>query len=222
MRNQTFLRAVLGCVVLLLAGYIHAQGTKAKTVMEIISNRAIWGKDFPLALAQMEALSKSGDQDKTAELTPTTLVRSQRFTNALAADAALKRTTAAFRGAEKKDLFKKTKKNFPFMTRKPVIAVEKAPKVDSVLVALNFGQAEFLKPGVKVTDVQKELGAAERVTYRLIEGRGEELPEILTFYSYANGAITFVESNFSAEPRLLGMVYFDTPKLVTALKSSLK
>ena len=89
-------------------------------------------------------------------------------------------------------------------------------------MGLDFGQVQFFKPGSKIIDIQKELGAAQLVTYRTVNAEGEELPLIITYYSYANGAIIFSESNFSAEPRLLDKVYFDVPKLVTALKISLK
>ncbi|MBC7777692.1 MAG: hypothetical protein H7246_19815 [Phycisphaerae bacterium] len=220
MRYPSFLRVVFGGLALLFAGQASSQVTKPKTVLEIISNRVIWGKDFPLALAQMEALSKS--DDKTAELSPTKMTLSKLYANAQAADASLKSITKALIGAERQDLFKKTKKNFPFEARSPKIEVVKAPQNDSVFVSLNFGPTEFLRPDLRITQIEKELGAAERVGYRVYEGRGEERPLIITYHSYADGAIIFAESNYSDQPRLVDRVYFDTPKLVTALKSSLK
>ncbi len=220
MHYQTFLRVLFGSLVLLFAERAFSQVAQSKSVLEIVSNRSIWGKDFSLALAQMEALSKS--DDKIAELSFTTLASSRRYANAQAADASLKNTTRVLRGAERQDLFKKTKKNFPFEARLPKTEVLKAPEADSVLVGLTFGKTEFLRPDLRVTQIEKELGVAQRVTHRVTEGLGEELPLIITYHSYADGVIIFAESNYSDEPRLVNRVYFDTPKLVTALKSALK
>lgn len=191
-----------------------------KTVLEIISNRAIWGNDFPLALAYMESVAQTGD--KTLELTPTALARPQRFVNAQAANPQVGRLNTALQNADQKDSYQKVRRNFSFQTRPPTTDLVKAAGSDSVLVGLNFGKVQFFKPNVNMITIQKELGQAEQVSYQTINGQGEGLPQILTFHSYAGGAIVFVESNYSRQPRLLERVYFDALKLVNALKTDLK
>ena len=225
MHYPTFLHTALAGLALLLAGCAVAQPgpgakTKPKTAVEIISNRAIWGKDFPLALAHLEALGNAGD--KTAELFPTALARPSRYAGTEAADPGVRSANSALEGAERLRTFQKVLKNFPFQPQTPKTQLIKAPESDSVLVSLTFGQAELLKPDLRIPTILKELGPAERISYRTIHARGEERPLILTMYSYANGTIVFVESNQGAEPRLLNRVLFDVPNLVNALKTNLK
>ena len=109
MYYQNLLRALLGSIALLFAEQAFSQVAQPKSVLDIVSNRSIWGKDFSLALAQMEALSKS--DDKIAELSFTTLASSRRYANAQAADVSLKNTTRLLKGSERQSLYKKTKSN---------------------------------------------------------------------------------------------------------------
>ena len=76
--------------------------------------------------------------------------------------------------------------------------------------------AQFLKPGLTISDVEARLGKAERVTTEVLDDGTERRPVILTLHHYAGGAIIFVESDMNPNIHSVDRVFLDVSKISAA------
>ena len=66
---------------------------------------------------------------------------------------------------------------------------------DGFHVVLSAPQAVFLRSGLRIADVQRAFGPPAAVSTVLLQNAFERRPEVLTVYSYGNGAISFATSD---------------------------
>ena len=191
-----------------------------KTLFEIISNRAIWGKDFPLALAYLEPIASTGEN--MAEMFPGAIRLSNKFPVSQQTEAQAKARTidSLTRNYEKSPFYQKLNKNFPFQSRPVNVGVLNPPGEDSLVINVSFEGAQLLPPDMTTAIIQRELGKPEFIKNIAIHARGEERPTILKLYSYAQGAILFAEAEIT--PGLLNRVYFNLPALFNSLNTNLQ
>lgn len=191
-----------------------------KTLFEIVSNRAIWGKDFPLALAYLEPLANSGEN--MVEMFPGAVRLGNKFPVSQQTEAQVKARTidSLTRNYEKSPFYQKLNKNFPFQSRPVNVSVLNPPQEDSLVINIIFEGAQLLPPDMTIATIQRELGKPELIKNIAIHARGEERPTILRLYSYAQGTILFGEAEIS--PGLLNRVYFNLPALLNSLNTNLK
>jgi hypothetical protein len=89
---------------------------------------------------------------------------------------------------------------------------------DSVRVISTRPDAQFLTPNLTVATVQERLGPPEKVEQQVIQGEGERRPVVLTLYRYADGAVTFAESDIAARPGMVDRVLLDASAVVNAIQ----
>jgi hypothetical protein len=192
-------------------------------LLKIISDADIWEKNLLPAIAQAEALEKSGE--KYIEIFPSALVSGDRFLpgDKSKTDERISRYNAALAEAEKSDLYQQLNRSKPFTNVAGKANVYRLTETDSVGVGLVFDRDNYLfRPTTKIATVFKKLGKPEQTSTRVLHGPGEERPQILTLYSYENGIIMFAEADIAAEPGLLNRVFIDVPRFVKALKNEIR
>jgi len=191
-------------------------------LMKIISDKEIWDKNFLPAIAQTEALEKSGE--KYIELFPEAVISGEKFRRDEKnfSDAKIRKYDQAQTDAEKYELHQKLSKSFGFARPSGKTISYTSAETDSLVVAITYQGGFLFKPDTKMETVFKQLGKPEKTDSRTIHGRGEERPQILTLYSYENGIIMFAEADIAAEPGLLNRVYIDVPRFVRSLNSEIR
>ena len=75
----------------------------------------------------------------------------------------------------------------------------------------------FLRPGIPVSRVQQKYGRPERVDRVIVQTESDRKPAILMLYRYADGAVTFVESDFRGNPGIVDRVVLNVRMLHVAL-----
>jgi hypothetical protein len=189
------------------------------TLSSILSDRTLWGKDFPLALASLQSAHEVGE--RRVAIFPTRIVGGTAFKTREDAEQTSRTLTEAMAAREFKP-----KPEFEAMFRaigpRPaeLLKAEIIPAFaddDSIRVAWTRPEAEFLPPKLTVAAVQKRLGPPEKVETEVIQSEGERRPTVLTLYRYADGAVSFAESDIAAQPGLVDRVLLDAPAVMSTL-----
>ena len=193
-----------------------------KTVLQIISDPVIWGKSFPFALAQAEALAREGQ--KELEVYPAALVSSERYDPG---QQGLQQKIASFNRAlsqtDQSAFYQKVNKAFPFTKPQSRTDSFHIIEADSVAAAIKIsGPDNFFSPTVTIKTVIERLGPPERTYSRTIHARGEQRPQVLKLYSYARGTIVFAEEELTNTPGVVNRVLLDLTQLVNALNTEIK
>lgn len=88
---------------------------------------------------------------------------------------------------------------------------------DSAHVALTGRTLQFLAPRLSMTTVRNRLGEPEKVSRVTIQNKFERRGVVLTLYSYAGGAITFAEADYTAVHGLVDRVILDVAAVTAAV-----
>jgi hypothetical protein len=186
----------------------------------ILTDSTLWGKDFPVALASLQSWSKAGQ--RTVMIFQDRIVGGIPFKSREEAEQKGKEVTDAMMRTEFKP-----KPGFEAMFRgvapKPAAelkaeVIERFQDDDSVRIASTGPGAQFLAPNLTVATVRERLGQPEKVEQKVIQSEGERRPVILTLYRYADGAVTFAESDIAARPGTVDRVLLDAPAVVNAIQ----
>lgn len=192
-----------------------------KTVFQILSDQALWGKDFPTVLSYLQSFENSGER------------QSAIFANKIVTTTPLKAEKDAKPAAERLNRSLDDLKANPTPLFQKLIqraAGQPASLKAEILpyfaedrsVRIEINSLELFSDKLTVLMVKKQLGQPEKVSTLLVETDGEERPLILTLYSYAEGAIVFAEADIAARPGFVNRVLLDIPKIVRALEREVK
>ena len=189
------------------------QGDRATTVAKILTTGALWGKDFPAAVASLYAWSRVGEPafaifpDRVVGVTPFKTPDAGKPSQAALSEAlsqARPSPTPAF-----VELLKG-------LAGRPLpLQSEVVPFFDddSYRVALAGAGLQLLAPGLTVEQVETLIGKPDIVTKQLIQSDRDRRPVILTLHSYADGTIVFAESDWAPRPGLIDRVILNVPVL---------
>jgi hypothetical protein len=215
----------LGIIALsMLVGPASAQPSPSpvkRSINSILTDRTLWGKDFPLALASLQSWPEAGERSVLI------------FQNRIVGGTTPKTRQEAEQKAKKVTEVMATKQFKPrpefeamFKESGPAPATALKTEVisrfqddDSVRVTATSPEAQFLAPNLTVATVQKELGPAEKVEQQVIQSEGDRRPVILTLHRYADGAVTFAESDIAAVPGTVDRVLLDAPAVMNAIQA---
>jgi hypothetical protein len=188
-----------------------AQDDQASMAAKILNTRALWGKDFPAALASLPAWERVGE--RTIAIFPAQIVGSTPFETRESAEP----TRAALGEALNRavpaatppftDLFKELPGG-PLLLQAEIVQVFDD---DSFRIAIVGKTTQFLPPGLSVEQVATSIGPPQVVTTQVIQSEGERRPVILTLHSYADGAIVFAESDWQPTPGIVDRVILNVP-----------
>lgn len=195
--------------------------TQRKTIFQILTDKSLWGKDFLSVLVHLQSFQQAGERQIAV------------FAEKVVTTTPLKSEAEAKRVAEK------LQQAISETNARPTPLTQK-------LMQLNEGQREALKPEVlryfpddesvrvkvnsldlfsaklAVETVRKQLGQPEKVSTVIIPTEGERREQILTLYSYAGGAIVFVEADIAPRPGRVNRVLLDVPRIIVALEKEVK
>jgi hypothetical protein len=176
------------------------QQPEADSLGKILNNKAVWGKDFPKALASLPHWEAGGETDVHI------------FANQMAGrppravDAHAEMITK---------INASIKEGFP-MPKAAYAELLKAAEPDAVReltaeriarfkddqkprVVISIPGAQFFAKGLDVAAVEGQLGSVKPVL-RTLQTDGDRRPIVLTEYVYAKGAVIFATSDVTPEP----------------------
>jgi hypothetical protein len=210
--------AALLCAVALAQPNSPTPG-KVVSAETILSDPKLWGKDFPLALASLPSWSDGGEREVV--IFKDRIIGGTPLKSRDEAEQASKKITAAMAVKELKPKAA-LQPMFRTVIKATSLKMEVLPRLaedDSVRLTATRPNAQFFAPELTAAAVQKQLGPPEKIEPQVIQTEGDRRPVILTLYRYANGDITFAESDMTAKPGLIDRVLLNAPKVVNALEA---
>jgi hypothetical protein len=191
---------------------------QARSIARILTNKAIWGKDLPAALARVRGWGEA--QQSRIEIFPDRIVGAsplrdsqgqepvKKLTGAL--KAAAPDLTAAF-ASWQTDTSAEAGARFKVSVLNHVD--DRSPRL-----GITDENLQFLKPGLTLATVQSQIGGPARVSQLVIQDdKGDHRPVILKLYHYGEGALAFAVSELEAKPGLINRVILDVPKVEAAM-----
>lgn len=188
------------------------------SLAKILSDRTLWGKDFPLVLGFLDSWSQSNE--KKIYIFTDRVVGSNRYKTREEAQQAAARMREAIKATRPRprpeflDLLKGLPSEAPEQLSVEVIRF--LPDDDDFHVAWKSPSLGFLAQNLSVATVRERLGPPEKTTLELIQNETERRPVVLTMHSYAGGAVIFAESDW-ATPGYVDRAILDVPTIRAAL-----
>ena len=188
----------------------------APTLVRILTDSVLWGRDFPVVVSALPAFARQGDT--TVMVSRSRAVGSRSFESATAASTAagdLTRAVAAHPGIAR------TNVSAMIAPARARAAPQAAPVADAEASTIRVGWSspglEFVASPLSIATVRARIGPEERVTRLVIDSGTERRPVVLTLYHYANDAILFAESDWAPTPGMVDRVVLDAQRLTAAL-----
>lgn len=192
-----------------------------KTVLQILTDKVLWGKDFLTVLAYLESFQRVNE------------TRIAVFSDEVVTTTALKSEDEGKRAAEQlnQTIEKLTADPTPlnknlllrFDGQRKTLRAEVLPYfAEDESVRVRVDSLDLFSDKLAVETVKKQLGKPEKVSTLLVETEGEMRPLILTLFSYAGGAIVFAEADIAVRPGFINRVYLDVPKILAVLEQEVK
>lgn len=173
------------------------------SLLRILSNRAVFGKDFGGVLRSLPAWNSYGEHEvaifphQVVGATPHD-TREEAQKGAAQLNQTLLKAQAQF-----KSEFSALAQAAPTPLRAEAIAF---PEDDSYRVAVTDSSLQLLNPELTLARLKQELGAPQRVVYRTVQNKTERRPLQLTVYEYADGQIAFATPDLSLHPGIIDRV----------------
>jgi hypothetical protein len=191
-----------------------------EALSKVLNDPALWGPDFPAALAQLPSWLRAGETtvavfpDKVAGETrfpkPEDATRAAEQLRQAAAAAAKPRS--GLPGGLSQTLTGAREPLSKFRVEAPAFLED-----GSFRVTWSAPSAQLLKPGLTVATVRERLGAPAATRLLVLHAKGDERPVILTLSVYLGGAVIFAEADVAPRPGFVDRVLLDVPALAAAL-----
>jgi hypothetical protein len=217
-------RATLVSPTALHFTYIHDTGAfvpdvapqqpTGATVLQILTNRSLWGKDFGACLSRIPGWSQIAES--------TVVVFSDRVMGNTGYETRKQAETAA---ANLETAITTPPKQAAQVFRELLAAkqdVRLRPQVmpyadDFLHVYLADSAIQMLNPDLTPASLEEQLGKPERVSKLTIQGKGDRRGVVLTLFAYAGGKIVFAQADLSSRPGRIDRVFLDVPAVMAAL-----
>lgn len=197
-----------------LARVAMPQEPSEAVLVRILTNRALWGKDFGAALSGIPAWNQSGES--------TVVVFSDRVMGNRGYEKRKDAETASANLAKAMNLPPKQ----PNPAFRDLLGasqrVQMHPEVltyadDNFHVYQVDSSIQMLNPELTPAGLEEILGKPERVSKLSIDGKGDRRGLVLTLYTYAGGKVTFAQADISSRPGRIDRVFLDVPAVMTAV-----
>jgi hypothetical protein len=184
-----------------LGGVAGASGqTPEPAIVKILSNQAVFGKDFAAALRSLPAWNALEEHE--VAVFSVQLVGSTPFDTKQAAEKRVLQLNEALTKAQVK-----YKSEFSAMSEAPprALRVEAIPfpEDDSYRAAMTDSSLQLLNPDLTLERLSAALGKPERVRYVTVQNKTERRPIQLTLYEYAGGQIAFAVPDPTLRPGII-------------------
>jgi|ERR1035437_2911779 hypothetical protein len=236
MKVPWIILSLLWTLVLISTGV--SQNLQKLTAEQILHNHAIWGKDFSIVLSQVPSWHFVGEDQ--VEVLHSRVIGLKAYAKS-DSRTVMSRLNEALQTHQPQALTAVDDwlKNPQGHSAGKLVAMEKVVERPSehpensvqVEVASNDRKPQFLNPELTESDLRRELGAPDNVTYKKPGSSGPNRyngrPEIVKIYSYADGAVQFEVSNLSPYPpgkdgRLVQKAIIDTSHIEGILPAAAK
>jgi hypothetical protein len=211
-------------VALLLPGGASAMAAappSAEALSRVLSDPALWGKDFPAALMALSSWRRAGET--TVAVFPDKMAGEKRYPkpdDAGRGAERLRQATAApppkprsgLPGGLSQTLTAAREQLPRFRVEAPAFLED-----DSFRVTWSAPSAQLLPPGLTVATVRERLGQPAEKRRVVLQTEGERRPVILTLNVYLGGAVVFAESDMAPRPGLVDRVLLDVPAMTAVL-----
>lgn len=180
------------------------------SVERILTDPRLWGED---AFALFGSLDRWRNVGETSVLIyPDRVVGGTRFETLEEAKQRARQIAKAMQrpGAKPRPPFAAQYRQ-ALSKKTPPLEIEAARFLedDSFRVIWRRKDGHYLQKDLTMRIVLAAYGPPQKTATELVQSRGERRPAVLTIHNYANGAIDFVESDWSPSPGLVDRVVVD-------------
>jgi len=218
--------------LILIAEIVLAGCGNQPDITKVLTNRRIWGRDFPVVLAQVENWNELGE--KRVDLFRDHVVGERVYTKFDEAQGQATRLRALFANGHPElefpnELFLQWGKDASRTRALEGLVQQQIPQLAKVgntsrLVNSYFGQ-QLLAADLTLGVLKDQLGKPEKITREVVRSRFEGRSEVLTTYAYLGGSIQFADSTYSAPApngteRLIDRAILDTARIDNAVEQA--
>lgn len=200
------------------------QDDQAK-VREVLTDSALWGRDFNALLAAIKDWRESGESKVLVFPTEAVGATPQPNVERALAEARELQTLMVVNQPKFKPEVERALRSTAsesLKTVSPTVHPSKDDDTERVVLAAKPSRApgpaatEFLAPGLTISTVEARRGQPERITTQMIDSGDERRPIRLKLYHYAGGAVIFAESDVTPRGKV-ERVILDTAKISSAI-----
>ena len=174
--------------------------TTEPVVLKVLSNRAVFGKDFVTALRSLPAWNAL--EEREIAVFTNRIVGSTSFDTKSEAE---KRTLQVNNALTKAQV--QFRPEYSPMAEAPARSLRAEaipfPENDSYRAAITNSSLELLNPGLTLERLSTALGKPERVRYVTVQNKTERRPTQLKLYEYADGQIAFAVPDPTLHPGII-------------------
>jgi hypothetical protein len=176
------------------------------SLLRILSNQAVFGKDFGAVLRSLPAWNSYGEHE--VAVFAHQVVGSTRHDTREEAQKGAAQLNATLLNvqARLKSEFSALAPAPPTTLRAEAIAF---PEDDSYRVTVADSSLQLLNPELTLERLKKELGAPQKVAYVTLQNKTERRPIQLTLYEYADGQVAFAMPDLSLHPGIIDRVHIN-------------
>jgi len=177
--------------------------TPESSLLRILSNQTLFGKDFSAVLRSLPAWNSYGERE--VAVFAHQVVGSTRHDTREEAQKGAAQLNATFLKVQAR-----LKSEFSALAQAPSAPLHAEaiafPEDDSYRVAVADSSLQLLNPELTLERLKKELGAPQKVAYVTVQNKTERRPIQLTLYEYADGQVAFAMPDLSLHPGIIDRV----------------
>jgi len=183
------------------------------SLLHILSNQAVFGKDFSAVLRSLPAWNAYGEHEVAIfEHQVVGATRHNTRDEAQKRAAQLNQTLLKVQAPLKSE-FGALAQSPPAPLHAEAIAFHED---DSYRVVVADSSLQLLNSELTLARLKKELGAPQKVAYVTVQNRTERRPIQLTLYEYADGQVAFATPDLSLHPGIIDRVLLNVPAISAA------
>jgi hypothetical protein len=184
------------------------------TLVQILSNEVVFGKDFAAALRSLPAWNALEERE--------VVVFAHQIVGSTPYDT---KQTAEKRAGQLNEALTKTQAQFKSEFRTMPVAALRAmraegipfPEDDSYRTAVADSSLQLLNPELTLARLSAALGKPQRVRYVTVQNKLERRPIQLTLYEYADGQIAFAVPDPSLRTEIIDRAFLNVRAVNSAI-----
>ncbi|MGA8429390.1 MAG: hypothetical protein WB729_06185 [Candidatus Sulfotelmatobacter sp.] len=182
------------------------------SLLRILTNQTVFGKDFSAVLRSLPAWNSNGEHEVVVFAHQ--VVAATRHDTRQEAQKGAAQLNAAFLGVQS---HLKSEYGALAQAASPLHAEAIAfPEDGSYRVAVADSSWQLLSPELTLERLKKELGAPQKVAYVTVQNKTERRPIQLTLYEYADGQVAFAIPDLSLHPGIIDRVLLNVRAISAA------
>ena len=180
----------------------------------ILTDRTLWGKDYPGVLAYLQGWNKIGEP--TVAVFPTIVVGTTFYKDT---DEVRKKGQELSRVLQ--EVPPQLNRDFEFLLtearlRPPPCQVKTfmLPETSATQIQCAGPSLQLVAPELGLAVIVQRFGKPEKVTREVTELQKGQRPVVLTLHHYADGAVIFVETDWDPRPGTVNRILLDVHAVI--------